>query len=48
MQLAQAWNYLEAMNLEIGLLLNFGSKSLEIKRLINNKYKPSFKSSQST
>jgi GxxExxY protein len=35
--LAQALNYLEALNLEIGLLLNFGSKSLEIKRLINNK-----------
>jgi GxxExxY protein len=45
--LAQALNYLEAMNLEIGLLINFGSKSLEIKRLINNKYKPSFKSNQS-
>ena len=35
--LAQALNYLEGLNLEIGLLLNFGSKSLEIKRLINNK-----------
>jgi len=45
--LAQALNYLEIMNLEIGLLINFGSKSLEIKRLINNKYKPSFKSNQS-
>jgi GxxExxY protein len=45
--LAQALNYLEAMNLEIGLLINFGAKSLEIKRLINNKYKPSFKSNQS-
>jgi GxxExxY protein len=46
--LAQALNYLEAMNLEIGLLINLGAKSLEIKRLINNKYKPSFKSNQST
>jgi GxxExxY protein len=46
--LAQALTYLEVMNLEIGLLINFGSKSLEIKRLINNKYKPSFKSNQST
>jgi len=37
--LAQAINYLEAYNLEIGLLLNFGAKSLEIKRLINSKFK---------
>lgn len=37
--LAQAINYLEAYNLEIGLLINFGSKSLEFKRLINPKYK---------
>lgn len=35
--LAQALNYLEGLNLEIGLLLNFGSKSLEVKRIINNK-----------
>lgn len=33
--LAQAINYLEAYNLEIGLLVNFGAKSLEFKRLIN-------------
>jgi len=46
--LAQALNYLEALNLEVGLLMNFGSKSLEVKRLINNKYKPSFQSNQST
>lgn len=38
LQLAQAINYLEAYNLEIGLLINFGSKHLEFKRLINNKY----------
>ena len=38
--LAQALNYLEASNLEIGLLLNFGSPSLQIKRLHNMKYKP--------
>jgi GxxExxY protein len=37
--LAQAMNYLEAFNLEIGLLLNFGSKSLQIKRIHNKKYK---------
>lgn len=37
--LAQAINYLEAYNIEIGLLINFGSKSLEVKRLINAKYK---------
>ena len=34
--MAQAINYLEAFNLEIGLLINFGSKSLEFKRLINS------------
>ncbi len=39
--LAQALNYLEGLNLEIGLLLNFGSKSLEIKRIINNKVRQS-------
>lgn len=36
--LAQAKNYLEAYNLEIGLLINFGSASLEFKRLLNNKF----------
>lgn len=36
--LAQAINYLEAYNLEVGMLLNFGAKSLEYKRLINPKY----------
>ncbi len=35
--LAQAINYLEAFNLEVGLLINFGAKSLEFKRLINSK-----------
>ena len=35
--LAQAINYLEAYNLEIGLLINFGSKSLDFKRVINSK-----------
>jgi GxxExxY protein len=32
---AQARNYLEAYNLEVGLLLNFGAKSLEFKRIFN-------------
>jgi GxxExxY protein len=36
--MAQALNYLEAYNLEIGLLINFGAKSLEFKRLINSKF----------
>jgi GxxExxY protein len=38
--LAQALNYLEAFNMETGLLLNFGAKSLQFKRLINKKYQP--------
>jgi len=37
--MAQAINYLEAYDLEVGLLINFGSKSLEFKRLINSKFK---------
>ena len=37
--LAQAMNYLEAYNLETGLLINFGAVSLEFKRLTNRKYK---------
>jgi GxxExxY protein len=39
--LAQAINYLEAYNLEIGLLLNFGSTRLEYHRLQNKKYNAS-------
>lgn len=35
---AQAMNYLEAYDLEVGLLLNFGAKSLEYKRVENPKY----------
>ncbi|MBE0686703.1 MAG: GxxExxY protein [Anaerolineaceae bacterium] len=31
--LAQAINYLEAFNIDIGLLINFGSSSLQFKRL---------------
>ena len=33
--LAQAMNYCEAYNLPIGLLINFGAKSLEFKRVYN-------------
>lgn len=33
--LAQAMNYLEAYNLPTGLLINFGAKSLQFKRLFN-------------
>ncbi len=33
--LAQAKNYLEAYNMEVGLLLNFGARSLEFKRIYN-------------
>lgn len=33
--LAQAMNYLEAYKLPIGLLINFGAKSLEFKRVYN-------------
>ena len=38
--LAQAINYLEAYNLEVGLLINFGSNSLDFKRLTNKKFNP--------
>ena len=34
--LAQAMNYVEAYNLKIGLLINFGRKSLQFKRVHNN------------
>ena len=36
--LAQAMNYLEAYNLPVGLLINFGAKSLEFKRVYNTKH----------
>lgn len=35
--LAQAINYLEAYGLQVGLLINFGAKSLEYKRVVNSK-----------
>ncbi len=37
--LAQAINYLEAFNLEVGLLINFGNTKLESKIVQNKKYK---------
>jgi len=37
---AQAINYLEAYNLEIGLLINFGETKLKFHRLENKKFKP--------
>lgn len=39
--LAQAINYLEAYNLEIGLLINFGETKLRFHRLENKKFKQS-------
>ena len=36
--LAQAMNYLEAYNLPTGLLINFGAKSLQFKRLFNKSW----------
>ena len=35
--LAQAKNYVVAYGLDIGLLINFGAKSLEYKRIFNDK-----------
>lgn len=37
--IAQGINYLEAYNLEVGLLINFGEMSLNFKRLNNKKFK---------
>ena len=39
--LAQAINYLEAYKMEVGLLINFGGKSLQFKRVMKT-----FKSKQ--
>ncbi len=33
--MAQCLNYLKALNLRIGLLINFGAPSVEIKRIVN-------------
>ena len=35
--LAQAINYLEAYGMSVGLLINFGSKSLQFKRVMKSK-----------
>ena len=45
--LAQAINYLEAYGLEVGLLLNFGSRSLQFKRVMKPTKKRPPQSSQS-
>ena len=45
--LAEAINYLESYNLEVGLLINFGEVSLSFKRLTNKKFIPSQKSNKS-
>lgn len=37
---AQIFAYLESNNFEIGLLINFGETSLNVKRLTNKKYNP--------
>lgn len=43
---AQAINYLEAYNLEVGLLINFGETSLNFKRFTNKKFKAGISQSQ--
>lgn len=45
--LAQAINYLEAYNLEVGLLINFGEVSLNFKRLTSKKFIQSQESNKS-
>lgn len=39
--ISQVLNYLKATNLQIGLLINFGERSLAVKRLRNKYYDPS-------
>ncbi|WOK07623.1 GxxExxY protein [Imperialibacter roseus] len=43
--LNQCRNYLEAYNLPVGLLINFGSRSLQYKRIYNTKH-PDVKAKQ--
>lgn len=44
--IAQALNYLEAYNIQTGLLINFGAVRLDYHRLRNKKFKSSSHSSQ--
>ena len=44
--LAQAINYLEAYDLEVGLLINFGAKSLEFRRVANRKFRQKIRAIQ--
>jgi GxxExxY protein len=44
--LSQAMNYCEAYDLPIGLLINFGSRSLEFKRVYNLKHPENKKADQ--
>jgi GxxExxY protein len=44
--LAQAINYLEAYGMEIGLLINFGARSLEFKRVMKPQKSKSIKESK--
>jgi GxxExxY protein len=43
--LAQAMNYLEAFQLPVGLLINFGARSLQFKRVINRRLLPDLQQS---
>ena len=46
--LAQAMNYLEVYNLEIGMLINFGGKKPGFHHFANKKYKPAIPTSHSS
>ncbi|GAB2694115.1 GxxExxY protein [Mucilaginibacter koreensis] len=48
LHLAQAINYLEAYQIRTGLLINFGSGSLQFKRLINKKINPHLMNSKNS